>query len=64
MKFLELFAQEAEGHTVHVTYPFPAVVFGVIAMGIFLGLAAIVWSYRDVANRHEHKGKNSNQGSH
>jgi hypothetical protein len=64
LKFLELLAQEAEGHTAHVTYPFPTVVFGAIAMGIFLALAAVVSSYRDVANRHEHKGKNSNQGSH
>ena len=53
------FAQEAEAHTAHVTYPFPAIVFGIIAMAIFLGLAAVVWSYRDVANRHEHKDKDS-----
>jgi hypothetical protein len=64
LKFLQLFAQEAEGHAAHIEYPFPAVVFGIIAMGLFLLLAAITWSYRDVANRHEHKGKNSNQGSH
>jgi hypothetical protein len=64
LKFLQLLAQNAEGHTVHVEYPFPAVVFGVIAMAGFLVLAAVVWSYRDVANRHEHKGKNSNAGSH
>ena len=64
MKFLELLGQHADEHTAAVTYPFPTFVFGVIAMSIFLGLAAVVWSYRDVANRHEHKGKNSNQGSH
>jgi heme/copper-type cytochrome/quinol oxidase subunit 2 len=39
-------------------------VFGIIAMGVFLALAAVTWSYRDVANRHEHKVKNNNQGSH
>lgn len=64
MKFLQLLAQNAEGHTAHIVYPFPAVVFGIIAMVLFLGLAAVVWSYRDVANRHDHKGKNANQGSH
>lgn len=64
MKFLQLFAQEGQEHTAHVTYPFPTFVFGAIAMGIFITLALVVWSYRDVANRHEHKGKNSNQGSH
>ncbi len=64
MKFLQLFAQEAEGHVAHIVYPFPAIVFGIIAMGLFLALAAVTWSYRDVANRHEHKVKNNNQGSH
>ena len=47
-----------------IKYPFPTIVFGAIAFGIFLTLAAVVWSYRDVANRHEHKGKDSNHGSH
>jgi len=64
LKFLQLFVQEGEAHTAHVTYPFPAVVFGIIAMTIFIVLAVVVWSYRDVANRHDHKGKNANQGSH
>jgi hypothetical protein len=41
-------------------YPFPTVVFGVIAMSIFIALAAITWSYRDVANRHDHKTGDSN----
>jgi heme/copper-type cytochrome/quinol oxidase subunit 2 len=61
---LQILVQETQEHTAHVTYPFPAFVFGMIAMGIFLTLAVVVWSYRDVANRHEHKGKNSNSGSH
>ena len=44
--------------------PFPTFVYGAIAMVIFLLLGFVTWSYRDVANRHEHKGKSSNQGSH
>ena len=43
--------------------PFPAFVFGAIAMTTFILLGFITWSYRDVANRHEHKSSNS-QGHH
>jgi hypothetical protein len=39
--------------------PFPAVIFGVIAIGVFVLLGAITWSYRDVANRHDHKSSGS-----
>jgi hypothetical protein len=42
-----------------VSLPFPTVVTGIIAMGIFLLLGFITWSYRDVANRHEHKTNNN-----
>lgn len=35
--------------------PFPAPVFGAIALVLFLVLAAVMWSYRDVAHRHSHK---------
>lgn len=46
----------AEGeHEAFVTLPFPSIFFGVIAMGVFILLAFVTWSYRDVANRHEHK---------
>ncbi len=49
-------ASAAEGeHEAFVTLPFPSVFFGVIAMGVFILLGYITWSYRDVANRHEHK---------
>ena len=37
-----------------------AVDFGIIAMGVFLLLGFVTWSYRDVANRHEHKTSSSN----
>ena len=30
-----------------------------IAFGVFLLLGAITWSYRDVANRHDHKDNDS-----
>jgi heme/copper-type cytochrome/quinol oxidase subunit 2 len=47
----------AEANPNAVELPFPSFLFGAIAMGIFTILAIIAWSYRDVANRHEHKGK-------
>ena len=43
--------------------PFPGIVFGAIAMGIFLLLGFVTWSYRDVANRHDHKNSGS-EGHH
>ena len=55
MKHLEAMAEST------VSYPFPAFVFGVIAMSIFIGLAIVTWSYRDVANRHDQK---SDKGNH
>lgn len=51
-----ILASAAEGeHEAFVTLPFPSVFFGVIAMAVFILLGVITWSYRDVANRHEHK---------
>ena len=35
--------------------PFSEWYFGAIALGIFAVLAYVVWTYRDVANRHAHK---------
>ena len=35
--------------------PFPAIVFGIIAISTFILLGLITFSYRDVANRHDHK---------
>ncbi|MFM6980712.1 MAG: hypothetical protein ACKOWE_04850 [Micrococcales bacterium] len=40
---------------------FPTVVIGAIAMVVFIALGLVTYSYRDVANRHEHK---SGKGSH
>jgi putative effector of murein hydrolase LrgA (UPF0299 family) len=42
----------AEGAIVHHTeLPMPAILYGVIAMVLFLALGAVTWSYRDVSNR-------------
>ena len=49
----------AEGEVPFVVLPFPSVFFGVIAIGVFILLGVITWSYRDVANRHEHKVNDS-----
>jgi hypothetical protein len=39
----------------HNELPIPAIMYGVIAMGAFIVLGLVVFSYRDVANRHDHK---------
>lgn len=49
----------AAAEEVHVQLPFPAVFFGVIGMAVFILLGLITYSYRDVANRHDHKSGNS-----
>ncbi|MEN9715176.1 MAG: hypothetical protein RJA35_643 [Actinomycetota bacterium] len=38
--------------------PFPTFVTGLIAFAIFTLLGFVTWSYRDVANRHDHKSGN------
>ncbi len=41
----------------------PSVVFPLIAVGVFVLLGAVAWSYRDVANRHAGKaGHGTPQG--
>jgi heme/copper-type cytochrome/quinol oxidase subunit 2 len=35
---------------------------GGIAIAIFILLAVVTWSYRDVANRHDHKADNHHAG--
>ncbi len=42
-------AAEAERHN---ELPMPSFMYGIIALTVFLVLAVVVWSYRDVANRH------------
>jgi hypothetical protein len=55
-----LLALLAEGPFIqHNELPMPAAMYGIIAMAGFILLAFIVFSYRDVANRHAHKNSNS-----
>lgn len=42
----------------------PAPVFGIIALVIFAVMGFMVFSYRDVANRHAHKNDTSGSGHH
>jgi hypothetical protein len=51
-------ATEHSAITIWDTYP-----YALVAMGIFSLLAFVTWSYRDVANRHDHKSDKS-QGNH
>lgn len=42
----------------------PAPVFGIIALVIFAVMGFMMFSYRDVANRHAHKTDESDSGHH
>ncbi|SMH37724.1 hypothetical protein SAMN06295885_1400 [Rathayibacter oskolensis] len=53
----------AEAST-HVELPFPALVFGLIAVVAFSALGFVTWSYRDVANRHSHKTAGASHDQH
>jgi hypothetical protein len=39
--------------------PFPSFVFAIIAISTFILLGFVTFSYRDVANRHDHKSSNN-----
>jgi hypothetical protein len=55
-----LLALLTEGPVIHHNeLPMPAILYGVIAMAGFILLAFITYSYRDVANRHDHKSSSS-----
>ena len=51
------FLAKASEHAIEL--PFPAFFFGVIAIVVFLLMAWVTWSYRDVANRRANKSTNS-----
>ena len=51
-------AAEEAAITIWDTYP-----YALVAIGIFSLLAFVTWSYRDVANRHDHKNSGS-EGHH
>ncbi|KQX06887.1 MULTISPECIES: hypothetical protein [unclassified Leifsonia] len=48
MTFLTTILTETEA----ASTGFPTIIFGVIALVIFAALGFVVWSFRDVANRH------------
>ncbi len=50
-------AAAEEGHHIVNELPFPAVVFGVIVFAAFVAIAAVTFSFRDVANRHAAKAE-------
>ncbi|MEY2737406.1 MAG: hypothetical protein RL683_524 [Actinomycetota bacterium] len=56
---MQYLAEEAT----HWVSPFPTVVFGIIAMAVFVLMGLVTWSYRDVANRNSHKS-NDSKGHH
>lgn len=37
--------------------PVPPIVFGVVALAVFLVVTFVFWSFRDVANRHSEKAE-------
>jgi hypothetical protein len=53
MSFLNAVLAEAE----RVALPMPTFVYGLIALVTFASLGVVVWSYRDVANRHQSKAQ-------
>ncbi|MCB1273284.1 MAG: hypothetical protein KDB25_02665 [Leucobacter sp.] len=52
-----LLASEEVGHHVVNELWFPAPLFGVIMFVLFTALAAVTFSFRDVANRHAEKAE-------
>ncbi|MFA5606555.1 MAG: hypothetical protein WDA07_05130 [Leucobacter sp.] len=57
MSVLATIAAAAEGVEVVNELPFPAPVFGIIVFSIFLVMAIVTFSFRDVANRHAAKAE-------
>ncbi|MFO7689405.1 MAG: hypothetical protein R6W83_02435 [Cryobacterium sp.] len=41
----------------HVELPLPMFVYPAVALVLFIALAGVLWSYRDVANRHSAKAE-------
>lgn len=55
MSVFAVIAEEVGGHHVVNELPFPAPVFGLLFLIGFAILAFVVFTYRDVANRHPEK---------
>ncbi len=47
----------AEGGHVAVELPLPMYAYPAISLVLFIALAGVLWSYRDVANRHSAKAE-------
>ncbi|MBC7724445.1 MAG: hypothetical protein H7146_06810 [Burkholderiaceae bacterium] len=43
----------------HAELPIPALAIAGIVASVFLALGFVMWSFRDVANRHSHKTSGS-----
>ena len=46
----------------HTEIAMAPVLYGVVALVVFVGLAFVTWSYRDVANRHSHRTSSQQAG--
>ncbi|MCY7289446.1 MAG: hypothetical protein LH624_14670 [Cryobacterium sp.] len=53
MSFLNVVLAE----TAEVALPMPTFLYGIVGLVVFAALGFVVWSYRDVANRHQAKAK-------
>ncbi len=53
MSFLTILLAE----TAHVELPMPTWAYGLIALVLFAALGFVIWTYRDVANRHAQKSQ-------
>lgn len=52
---MRLLAEEGDVIIRHIDLPMAPIFYGLIAAAVFALLGVIAWSYRDVANRHDHK---------
>ncbi|TFD09262.1 hypothetical protein [Cryobacterium sp. TMT1-66-1] len=51
MSFVSAVLTEVE----HIALPLPLIVYPVVAAVLFLALGVVLWSFRDVSNRHSGK---------
>ncbi len=69
MSFVSIALTEVE----HIALPLPIIVYPMVAAVLFLALGVVLWSFRDVSNRHSpkadayaaaHGGHSSSTGGH
>jgi hypothetical protein len=51
MSFVSVVLSEVE----HIALPLPLIVYPLVAAVLFLALGVVVWSFREVSNRHSGK---------